>query len=127
VAVVVTVRFLSNAQHEQLSRFPAEIDDETLDRFSCAAVPTGPRPASAVATITDRAGRCGCAGCGCWGFAPDDVTMAPACRPDTLVFSPLMLLPGHRPPGDHYSGHWRAAGSLWVLWPLGPRQGWGHG
>ena len=29
------------------------------------------------------------------GFCLDDVTMAPACRPDALVFSPLMLLPDH--------------------------------
>ncbi|MFZ0118656.1 MAG: DUF4158 domain-containing protein [Pseudonocardiaceae bacterium] len=27
------VRFLSDAQREQLSEFPAELDDEVLDRF----------------------------------------------------------------------------------------------
>jgi hypothetical protein len=29
----VPVRFLSDAQREQLSGFPAELDDEVLDRF----------------------------------------------------------------------------------------------
>ena len=74
--------------------FPAEIDDKTLDSFFILS-----------GADWDSARQCRGNGnrldwslrlCGLrmLGFCPDDVTMAPACRPDALVSSPLMLLPG---------------------------------
>jgi hypothetical protein len=63
---------------------------------SCSAAPTGPRP-------LQRRGDGNRLGWSLWlcglrilGFCPNDVTMAPACRPDALVFSPLMLLMSRR-------------------------------
>jgi Domain of unknown function (DUF4158) len=51
----VPVRFLSDAQREQLSGFPTELDDEALDRFftlSGADIPVVPeqRPDRVVLT-----------------------------------------------------------------------------
>lgn len=81
----MSVRFLSNAQREQLSGFPAEIDDETLDRFFMLS-------GADVAEARQRRGdgdRLGwllrLCGLRMLGFCPDDVTMDPACRPDALV------------------------------------------
>jgi hypothetical protein len=49
----VPVRFLSNAQRELLSGFPAEIDDEVWDRFVTLGGVDWAEAASAVATGTD--------------------------------------------------------------------------
>jgi Domain of unknown function (DUF4158) len=77
-------------------RVPAEIDDEALDcffKFSGADL--------AEARQCRRDGnRLGwllrLCGLRMLGFCLDGVAMAPACRPDALVFSPPMLLPAHR-------------------------------
>ena len=46
------VRFLSDAQREQLSGFPAELEPESLDRFFTLSGPTWPRSVAATATST---------------------------------------------------------------------------
>ena len=64
------VRFLSEAQREQLSGFPAALDGEALDRFFTLSD-------ADLAEVRHRHGdsnRLGWAlqlcGCGCWGSAP---------------------------------------------------------
>lgn len=72
------VRFLSDAQREQLSGFPAELDDEALDRFFTLS-------GADVTEARQRRGEGNRLGwslllCGLrmLGFCPDDVTTAPA-------------------------------------------------
>ena len=72
------VRFLSDAQREQLSGFPAELDDEALDRFFTLSD-------ADLAEVRRRHGdsnRLGWAlqlcGVRMLGFCPDDMTTAPA-------------------------------------------------
>jgi Domain of unknown function (DUF4158) len=74
----VPVRFLSDAQREQLSGFPAELDDEALDRFFTLS-------GAEVTEARQRRGEGNRLGwslllCGLrmLGFCPDDVTTAPA-------------------------------------------------
>ncbi len=72
------VRFLSDAQREQLSGFPAEFDDEALDRLFTLS-------GADLIEARRRRGDGNCLGwslllCGLrmLGFCPDDVTTAPA-------------------------------------------------
>jgi len=87
------VLYLSNAQREQLSGFPAEVDDEALSRFFM-------RSGTDLASARRHCGDGNQLGWSLWlcglrilGFCPDDVITALACRLDASVFSPLMLLP----------------------------------
>jgi Domain of unknown function (DUF4158) len=71
------VRFLSDAQREQLSGFPAELEPESLDRFFTLSGPD-------LAEVRRRHGdenRLGWSlqlcGLRMLGFCPDDVTTAP--------------------------------------------------
>ena len=71
------VRFLSDAQREQLSGFPAELEPESLDRFFTLSGPD-------LAGVRRRHGdenRLGWSlqlcGLRMLGFCPDDVTTAP--------------------------------------------------
>jgi len=82
----VLIRFVSKAQREQLLGFPAEIDDEALDRFFMLS-------GASLAEACQRRGdenRLGWSlrlcGLRMLGFCSDDMTMDPACRPDALVF-----------------------------------------
>ncbi|MBV8541802.1 MAG: hypothetical protein JO364_16575 [Pseudonocardiales bacterium] len=62
--------FLSNAQGEQLLGFPAEIDDEALDRFFILSRADWAKARKRRGIGGNRLGwRCGCAGCVRWGFA----------------------------------------------------------
>ncbi len=72
------VRFLSDAQREQLSGFPAELDGEALDRFFTLSD-------ADLAEVRRRHGDANRLGwalqlCGLrmLGFCPDDMTIAPA-------------------------------------------------
>src|SRR6266481_1832861 len=82
------VRFLSDAQREQLSGFPAELDAEALDRFFTFSE-------SDLAEVRRRHGegnRLGWAlqlcGLRMLGFCPDDVTTAPS---DAVRFAARQL------------------------------------
>jgi hypothetical protein len=77
-----------------LSGFPAEINDEALDRFFMLNGADWAKARQRHGNGNRLCWSLRLCGLRMLGFCPDDVTMAPACRPDTLVFSPLMLLPG---------------------------------
>jgi TnpA family transposase len=74
----VPVRFLSDAQREQLSAFPAELDAETLDRFFTLS----DADLTEVRRHRGDSNRLGWALQLCalrmLGFCPDDVTRAPS-------------------------------------------------
>lgn len=86
---------------------------------SHSAALTWPRPASAVARGTDWAGRCSCAGCECWGFAPMRGPWLRTADPTRWFLVRLMHLP--------FSCSWRwprrrnatsPRNAPWTGWPL---------
>ena len=64
----MAVWFLSNAQREQLSGFPAEIGDEALDSFFTLSGADVTEARQRHGDGIDWVGRGCCASCGYWGF-----------------------------------------------------------
>jgi hypothetical protein len=93
----VPVLFLSNAQRKQLSGFPAEIDDEALDRFFTLSGTDWAKGRQRHGDGNRLGWSLQLCGLRMLGFRPDDVTIAPACRPDALT-------PPAPHPGRHHSG-----------------------
>jgi hypothetical protein len=77
-----------------VGEFPAEIDDEALDHLFTLSGTTVAEARQRRHDGTRLRWSSWLCGPLMLGFCVNDVIMTPACRPETVVFSPLMLLPG---------------------------------